>query len=73
MMVANLTRFLCQSPELFSLIPGRLGRCAVFFRRPMDLGMVTIVIHEITCRQRNRQCRTRDVLNRTIETFVRWS
>jgi hypothetical protein len=52
MMVANLTRFLCQSPELFSLIPGRLGRHAVFFRRPMDLGIVTIVIHEITCRQR---------------------
>ena len=26
MLIADLPRFLCQSPELFCLVPGRLGR-----------------------------------------------
>jgi hypothetical protein len=51
MMVPDLTRFLRQAPELFRLIPGRLGGYAVF-RKPTDIGSVTTVIHEITYRQR---------------------
>ena len=42
MLVANFTRFLRQSPELFRLVPGRLRGYAVFFRNPGDLGMVTL-------------------------------
>jgi len=48
MMVADLTRFLCESPELFRLIPGMLRGYAVCFRNPTDPGMVTALIHEIT-------------------------
>jgi hypothetical protein len=45
MMVADLTRFLCQSPEVFGLIPGRLGRHAVFFGGPtVLLGVLTVVL-----------------------------
>ena len=45
MMVADLTRFLCQSPEAFRLIPGRLGRHAVFFSRPtVLLGVLSVVL-----------------------------
>jgi hypothetical protein len=51
MMVANFTRFLCESPELFRLIPGVLRGYAVCFRNPTDLGLVPAVIHEITYRQ----------------------
>jgi hypothetical protein len=51
MMVADLTRFLRQSPELFRLIPGSLCGYAVF-RNPTDLGILMAVIHEITYGQR---------------------
>jgi hypothetical protein len=45
MVVADLTRFLCQSPEAFRLIPGKLGRHAVFFGRPtVLLGVLTVVL-----------------------------
>ena len=40
MMVANFTRLLGQSPELFRLIPGSLRGYAVFFRNRRNLGMV---------------------------------
>jgi hypothetical protein len=44
-MVPDLPRFLRQAPELFRLIPGSLGRYAVF-RTPTNIGKVTTVIHE---------------------------
>ena len=40
MMIANFTRLLGQSPELFRLIPGSLRGYAVFFRNRRNLGMV---------------------------------
>lgn len=46
MIVANFTRLLGHSPELFRLIPSSLRGYAVFFRNLRDFGMV---IHGITC------------------------
>ena len=44
MLVADLARFLGQLSELFRLIPGRLGRHAVFFGEPtVLLGILTTV------------------------------
>jgi hypothetical protein len=48
MLVANLTRFLGQSPELFRLIPARLGRNAVSFCDPtVLLGILTAVLSPV--------------------------
>ena len=41
MMVADFTRLLGQSPELFRIIPGSLRRYTVFFRNRRNLGMVS--------------------------------
>jgi hypothetical protein len=44
MVVAHFTRFVRESSELFRLIPGRLRRHAVFFRKPtVLLGILTAV------------------------------
>jgi hypothetical protein len=42
MTIANFTSLLGQSPELFGIIPGRLGGIAVFFFNRRDR---SIVIH----------------------------
>ena len=42
MMVANLTRFFRQSPEVLRLISGRLRGDAVLFRKPADVGIVCL-------------------------------
>jgi hypothetical protein len=43
-LVALFARFLCQSPQLFRLIPGSL-RWHVFFRKPtVPLGILTAVV-----------------------------
>jgi hypothetical protein len=51
MMVADLTRFLRQSPELFRVISGGLRGQAVF-RKPTNLGIFTAVLHKIPYLQR---------------------
>jgi hypothetical protein len=45
MMVADLTRFLRQSSESFSLVPACLRGSAVF-AKSRDLGFVTAIVHE---------------------------
>jgi hypothetical protein len=48
MMIADLTRFLRESSELFRLVPGSL--CGhVVFRKPTDHVVVTGFVHKITC------------------------
>jgi len=65
MMVANLTYFFRQLPELLRLISGTLRGGTVLFRKPADLGIVMAAIHHITSMPAYHQGRTSDVLNRT--------
>jgi hypothetical protein len=51
MMVADLTRFLGEAPELFRFIPGSL-RSHPVFGKPTNLAVLTPVVHDIPHRQR---------------------
>jgi hypothetical protein len=72
MLVVDLPRFLRQSPELFRVVPGRLGRTALLLGEPtVLLGFLAAVLSLFASAFRllaERLCR--DVVVRHVDAFL---